>query len=129
MVNDVTRPLAQRSDELVYWVNNGWYLVVLSQYMGLTVASLWYWVSIGPLCLFILNQVEIWSSVSDPSLTDFERWSYSAPEKLEWSSRNSTLIQGSIQFVSLHLNMNSGVQVSLGVIGSMVSGGKREPFI
>ena len=39
------------------------------------------------------------------------------------------MIEGSIQFVGVHLNTNSRVQVSLGVIGSMVSGGKREPFI
>ena len=40
-----------------------------------------------------LKKVEIWSGETDPSLTnsltDFERKSYSAPEKKEWSPRNA----------------------------------------
>ena len=34
----------------------GWYLVVLGQYNMVLLGIKWYWVSIGPLCLYILKR-------------------------------------------------------------------------
>ena len=46
-----------------------YYLVVLSQYEAVPDANLCDRVSRGHLCLYILNNVEIWSGVTDASLT------------------------------------------------------------
>ena len=42
----------------------GWYLVVLGQYELVLLGIRWYWVSIGLLSLYILNNMEIWSDVT-----------------------------------------------------------------
>ena len=42
----------------------GWYLVVLGQYNLVLLGIKWYWVSIGLLCLYILNNMEIWWDVT-----------------------------------------------------------------
>ena len=42
----------------------GWYLVVLGQYKSVLLGFKWYWVSIGLLCQYILNNTEIWSDVT-----------------------------------------------------------------
>ena len=70
---------ALQDDEAVYWVSIG-------RYEAVTVGYWWCWGSRGHLSLYILNKVEIWTGVTDPLLTDwltdFERWSYSAPYKV-----------------------------------------------
>ena len=42
----------------------GWYLVVLGQYNLVLLGIKWYWVSIGLLCLYILDNMEIWWDVT-----------------------------------------------------------------
>ena len=42
----------------------GWYLVVLGQYELVVLGIRWYWVSIGLLCLYKLEKLEIWSDVT-----------------------------------------------------------------
>ena len=51
-------------DEAVYWVSIGHYEAVV-------VGNWWYWVSRGHSCLYILHKVEIWTGVTDASLTDW----------------------------------------------------------
>ena len=53
---------ALRDDEAVYWVSIG-------RYEAVAVDNWWYWVSRGHLCLYILHKVEIWTGVTDASLT------------------------------------------------------------
>ena len=58
---------ALRDDEAVYWVSIG-------HNEAAAVGNWWYWVSRGHSCLYILHKVEIWTGVTDASLTDnFER--------------------------------------------------------
>ena len=38
-------------------MNYKWYLVVLGQYKLVLLGFMWYWVSIGPFCLYILEKV------------------------------------------------------------------------
>ena len=57
---------ALRDDEAVYWVSIG-------HYEAVAVGNWWYWVSRGHSCLYILHKVEIWTGVTDASLTHFER--------------------------------------------------------
>ena len=42
----------------------GWYLVVLGQYKLVLLGIKWYWVSIRLLCLYILENMEIWLDVT-----------------------------------------------------------------
>ena len=49
-------------DEAVYWVSKG-------HYEAVAVGNWWYWVSRGHSCLYILQKVEIWTGVTDASLT------------------------------------------------------------
>ena len=42
----------------------GWYFVVVGQYELVVLGIRWYWVSIGLLCQYILNNTEIWSDVT-----------------------------------------------------------------
>ena len=53
----------------MYWVSIGWYLAVLSYYEAV-IDILW---SVEGIGAFIYLKVEIWSSDTDFSLTDFER--------------------------------------------------------
>ena len=46
------------------WGVTGWYLVVLGQYNLVLLGIKWYWVSIGLLCLYISNNMEIWLDVT-----------------------------------------------------------------
>ena len=46
------------------WGGNGWHLVVVGQYNLVLLGIKWYWVGIGPLCLYVLKQVEIWLDVT-----------------------------------------------------------------
>ena len=62
---------ALRDDEALYWVSIG-------HYEAVAVDNWWYWVSRGHSCLYILQKVEIWTGVTDASLThslthNFER--------------------------------------------------------
>ena len=62
---------ALRVNEAVYWV-------IIGHYETVAVGNWWYWVSRGHLCLYILHKVEIWTGVTDASLThslthNFER--------------------------------------------------------
>ena len=43
---------------------NGWYLVLLGQFNLVLLGIKWCWVVIGPLCLYVLKQVEIWLDVT-----------------------------------------------------------------
>ena len=52
------------------WGDTGWYLVALGQYNLVLLGIKWYWVSKVLLCLYILEKVEIWSSVTDASQTN-----------------------------------------------------------
>ena len=54
---------ALRDDEAVYWV-------IIGHYEAVEVGNWLYWVSRGHLCLYILHKVEIWTGVTDASLTD-----------------------------------------------------------
>ena len=54
---------ALRDDEAVYWVSIG-------HYEALAIGNWWYWVSRGHSGLYILQKVEIWTGVTDASLTD-----------------------------------------------------------
>ena len=53
---------ALRDDEAVYWVSRG-------HYKAEAVGDWWYWVSRRHSCLYILQKVEIWTSVTDAWLT------------------------------------------------------------
>ena len=53
---------ALRDDEAVHQVSIG-------HYEAVAVGTWWYWVSRGHSCLYILHKVEIWSGVTDASLT------------------------------------------------------------
>ena len=53
---------ALQNDEDVYWVSIG-------HYEAVAVGDWWYWVSRGHLCLYILNNVKIWTGVTDALLT------------------------------------------------------------
>ena len=53
---------ALRDDEAVYWVSIG-------HCEALAIGNWLYWVSRGHLCLYILHKVEIWTGVTDASLT------------------------------------------------------------
>ena len=46
----------------MYWTSIG-------HYEAVAVGNWWYWVSRGHLCLYILHKVEIWTGVTDASLT------------------------------------------------------------
>ena len=46
----------------MYWVSIG-------HYEAVAVGNWWYWVSKGHSCLYILHKVEIWTGVTDASLT------------------------------------------------------------
>ena len=50
--------------------NTGWYLVVLGQFKLVLLGNMWYRVSIGLICLYMLKKVEIWSGEPDASQTD-----------------------------------------------------------
>ena len=58
---------ALRDDEAVYWVS-------VRRYEAVAVGNWWYFVSRGHLCLYILHKVEIWTGVTDASLTDWQLW-------------------------------------------------------
>ena len=45
--------------------DTGWYLVVLGQFKLVLLGNMWYRVSIGLICLYILEKVEIWSGDND----------------------------------------------------------------
>ena len=53
---------ALRDDEALYWV-------IIGHYEAVEVGNWLYWVSRGHLCLYILHKVEIWTGVTDASLT------------------------------------------------------------
>ena len=58
---------ALRDDEALYWVSIG-------HYEAVAVDNWWYWVSRGHSCLYILQKVEIWTGVTDASLTHSQLW-------------------------------------------------------
>ena len=58
------------SGTLWYWVSIRRYWLVLGQYKLVLLDIRWYMVSKGLVCLYILEKVEIWSGVTDASLTD-----------------------------------------------------------
>ena len=58
---------ALRDDEAVYCVSKG-------HYEAVAVDNWWYWVSRGHSCLYILQKVEIWTGVTDASLTHSQLW-------------------------------------------------------
>ena len=43
------------------WGGTGWYLVVLGQYKLILLGIMWYRVTIGLICLYILVKVDVWS--------------------------------------------------------------------
>ena len=45
--------------------DTGWYLVVLGQYKLVLHGIMWYRVSIGLECLYILEKVDIWTGDTD----------------------------------------------------------------
>ena len=51
--------------------DTGWYLLVPGQYNMVPVVPWLYSVSLKPLCLYILQKVEIWTGVTDAWLTDW----------------------------------------------------------
>ena len=50
--------------------DTGWYLVVLGHYKLVLLGTSWHRFSIGLLCLYMFEEVEIWSGVTDVLLTD-----------------------------------------------------------
>ena len=71
---------ALRDDEAVYWVSIG-------HYEAVAVGNWWYWVRRGHVCLYILDKVEIWTCVTDASLTHWQTLKgrathYSSPYKV-----------------------------------------------
>ena len=63
-----------------YWVSIWQYWLVLGQYKLVLLGIRWYRVSKGLVCLYILEKVEIWSGVTDASLTDRQTTEYSATQ-------------------------------------------------
>ena len=70
---------ALRDEEAVYWVS-------VAHYEAVAVGNWWYWVSRGHLCLYILRKVEIWTGVTDASLTDSltHNWKTKRPSFQAW---------------------------------------------
>ena len=48
----------------------GWCVMVLGQFKLVLLGIRWYRVSVGLLCLYILNKVEAWSGVTDDTLNN-----------------------------------------------------------
>ena len=62
--------------------NTGWYLVVLGQFKLVLLGNMWYRVSIGLICLYILEKVDIWTCDNDASLTHSQTTEYRATQLL-----------------------------------------------
>ena len=61
-------------------MNYKWYLMVLGQYKLVLLGIRWYRVSKRLVCLYILEKVEIWSGVTNASLTHTQTTEYSATQ-------------------------------------------------
>ena len=106
---------ALRDEEAVYWVS-------VAHYEAVSVGNWWYWVSRGRLCLYILRKVEIWTGVTDASLThsltDSQRKDRATQLLIKYKSR--ALVTQYQQDLSWYLHIPGSHQTRLNNISQWV---------